>query len=59
MGKFEIFQDQANQYRWRLKAANGEIIAQSQGYTTKSACKNGIESVKVNAPTAPIEEVAD
>ena len=51
--KFEIYLDKANEYRFRLKARNGEIIAVSQGYSGKSACKNGIESVRKNA-SAPV-----
>ena len=54
--KFEMYQDKAGEYRFRLKAKNGEIIATSEGYTTKTACENGIESVKKNAPEAEIEE---
>ena len=48
-GKFEIFKDSAGEFRFRLKAANGEIIATSEGYTSKGGCENGIESVKKNA----------
>lgn len=49
-GKFEIFQSEKNQqFYFRLKATNGQIILQSEGYTTKANCKNGIESVKRNA----------
>ncbi len=50
--KFEIYKDKAGEYRFRLKARNGEIIAVSEGYTTKDSCENGIESVKKNAPDA-------
>ena len=50
MGKFEIYKDQRNEYRFRLKARNGEIILRSEGYTTKSNCENGINSVITNAP---------
>ena len=39
------------------RAANGEIIAISEGYTSKDGCKNGIESVKINAPEAPVEDL--
>ncbi|MDO6818875.1 YegP family protein [Zobellia sp. 1_MG-2023] len=49
MGKFEIKTDNANQFRFNLKAGNGEIILRSEGYTTKSSCKNGIESVRTNS----------
>ena len=54
--KFEIYTDKAGEYRFRLKAKNGEIIATSEGYTTKDNCVNGIESVKKNAPDAPVEK---
>jgi len=52
--KFEIFQDKAGDYRFRLKARNGEIILSSEGYKKKESCLNGVESVKKNAPDAPI-----
>jgi len=54
--KFEIYKDKAGEYRFRLKATNGEIIAVSEGYTTLANCKNGVESVKKNAPDAEIVE---
>ena len=54
--KFELYEDKGGEYRFRLKARNGEIIAISEGYTTKAACENGIESVKKNAPEAEVVE---
>ena len=54
--KFEWFKDKAGKFRFRLLAANGEIIAASEGYSSKEACVNGIESVKKNAPIAKIVE---
>lgn len=54
--KFELFQDKAGRYRFRLKAANGRVIAVSEGYAAKSGCLNGIESVQKNAPGAEIME---
>ena len=54
--KFEMYQDKAGEYRFRLKARNGEIIAVSEGYTAKAGCLNGIESVKKNAGDAEIVE---
>jgi uncharacterized protein len=45
---FEIFQDDAGEYRFRLKAANGEIILASEGYVSKSGAENGVESVKTH-----------
>ncbi len=47
--KFELYQDKSGEYRFRLKAKNGSIIAKSQGYASKTNCKNGIESVRKNA----------
>jgi uncharacterized protein YegP (UPF0339 family) len=55
--KFELFQDAAGKFRFHLKAANGEIIAASQGYTSKAAAQNGIASIKNNAVSAPTEDV--
>ena len=52
--KFEVYQDKAGEYRFRLKARNGEVIAVSEGYEAKASCLNGIESVKKNAPEAEI-----
>lgn len=54
--KFEVYLDKKGAYRFRLKARNGEIIAVSDGYDTKAGCLKGIESVKSNAPDAPIPE---
>ena len=59
MPKFEIYQDTAGKFRFRLKAANGEIIAVGEAYESKDGCKNGIESIKTNAPIAEIVEVAE
>ena len=55
--KFEVYLDKSGEYRFRLKARNGEIIATSEGYKAKASCLNGIESVKKNAPGAPTEEI--
>lgn len=52
--KFEIYTDNAGEFRFRLKAKNGEIIAASEGYKSKASCLNGIESVRKNAPEAEI-----
>ncbi len=53
--KFEIFTDKAGEFRFRLKARNGEIISTSEGYKAMDSCKNGIESVRKNAVNATIE----
>lgn len=54
--KFEMYTDRGGAFRFRLKARNGEITATSEGYTTKSACENGIESVRKNASDAEVVE---
>lgn len=54
--KFELYQDKAGEFRFRLKAVNGQIIAVSEGYKAMSGCKNGVESVRKNAPDAEIVE---
>lgn len=54
--KFEIYADKAGEFRFRLKATNGQVIAVSEGYTTLANCQNGVESVKKNAPDAEIVE---
>jgi uncharacterized protein YegP (UPF0339 family) len=56
--KFEIYEDKGGEYRFRLKATNGQIIAVSEGYTAKASCLNGVESVQKNAPEAEIVEEA-
>ena len=52
--KFEVYTDKAGEFRFRLKARNGEIIATGEGYKAKPSCLNGIESIKKNAPEAPV-----
>ena len=48
-GKFECYKDKAGEFRFRLKAGNGENILSSEGYKSKASCKNGIESVRKNS----------
>ena len=52
--KFEVYTDKAGEFRFRLKARNGEPIAASEGYKSKASCMNGIESVRKNAPDADV-----
>lgn len=52
--KFEMYTDKAGEFRFRLKAKNGEVIATSEGYKSKASCENGIASVKKNAPDAEV-----
>lgn len=56
-GKFELWVDKGGQYRWNLIAGNGQVIATSEGYSSKAAALGGIESVRTNAPDAPVVEV--
>ena len=52
--KFEMYKDKAGEFRFRLKARNGEIIATGEGYKAKAGCLNGIDSIRRNAPDAAI-----
>ena len=52
--KFEVYVDKAGEFRFRLKARNGEIIATGEGYKAKASCLNGIESIRKNAPDAAV-----
>lgn len=54
--KYQVYQDRAGEYRFRLKARNGQIVAVSEGYTTHKACVDGVESVRKNAPDAEVVE---
>lgn len=54
--RFEVFKDKKGEFRFRLRAANGQVIAQGQGYKSKASCLNGIESIKKNAPIAEVVE---
>ncbi|WP_217350562.1 YegP family protein [Azonexus fungiphilus] len=49
-GKFEVYTDKAGEFRFRLKASNGQAILASEGYKTKASCLNGVESIQKNAP---------
>lgn len=53
-GKFELYRDKAGEYRFRLRASNGEVLLQSEGYSSKQAAENGIAAVRNNAPEASI-----
>ena len=54
--KYELYEDKGGEYRWRLKARNGEPIGKSEGYKAKASAKNGIASVGKNAPEAEVVE---
>ena len=54
---FEMYKDAKGEFRWRLKATNGQIIATGgQGYAAKADCKHAIESIQKNAAAATIED---
>ena len=53
--KFEIYTDKSGEYRFRLQATNGQLIAVSEGYVAKASCLNGIESVRKNAADADLK----
>ena len=57
--KFEIYKDSRGEYRFRLKAGNGEIVATGESYKTKSGVKDGIEAVKRAAAAATIDDTTD
>ena len=57
--KFELYNDKAGKYRFRLKAANGEVIAVGEAYESKASAKNGVESVKKNAASAEVVDLTD
>jgi uncharacterized protein len=57
-GKFEVYEDKAGKFRFRLKASNGQIVASGEAYETKAAARKGCESVQKAADGAPIEETA-
>ena len=57
--KFEVYVDKAGEFRFRLKARNGEIIAVGEGYKAKASCLNGIDSIRRNAPDAEIVKLED
>ena len=57
--KFELYKDKGGEFRFRLKAGNGQIVAVGEGYKAKAGCLNGIESIKKNATTEMIEVVPE
>jgi uncharacterized protein len=55
--KFEITKDKAGKFRFHLKAPNGEIIAASQGYETKTSAEKGVGAIKTHAPGATVADL--
>jgi uncharacterized protein len=57
VSKFQLYKDRKGEYRWHLRARNGEIIADSnEGYSSKASCKHGIDLVKQQAANAEVED---
>jgi uncharacterized protein YegP (UPF0339 family) len=57
MAKFELYKSSNGEYRWRLKASNGQVIAPGgEGYSSRAAAQGGIDAVKRVAATAPVED---
>ena len=56
-GKFEVYEDKAGKFRFRLKAGNGEVVAVGEAYETKAAAKNGCEAVQRAADGATVVEI--
>jgi len=57
--KFEVYKDAAGKFRFRLVAPNGQTIAVGEAYESKASCKNGIESIKKNAPLALVVDLTE
>ena len=57
--KFEIYNDKKGEFRYRLKATNGQIIAVGEAYKSKKSCLNGVESVRKNAANGKIVKEED
>lgn len=55
--KFELYTDKAGKWRFRMKAANGEIVLSSEAYENKQSALNGIKVIKKDSPTAMIDEL--
>ncbi|BBK31365.1 hypothetical protein EDC65_0168 [Stella humosa] len=56
MYKFEVYKDKAGEYRFRLKASNGEPMATSEGYKAKASALSAIEAIKKNVPDAKVDD---
>lgn len=58
-GRFEIFRDRKKQFRWRFRAANGEIVCQSEAYTTKAKAIHGIGTMACDLQNWTEDDVID
>ncbi len=55
--KFEVYEDRSGGFRFRLKAANGEVVATGESYTTRAGARGGCDAVKRAAAAATVEDV--
>ena len=58
-GKFEVYEDNAGKFRFRLKAGNGEVVASGQAYSTRKGAHEGAAAVQRAADGAKVEDVED
>jgi len=58
-GEFEIYKDQGGQFRFRLKARNGEVVATGESYPTKAAAKKGVQAVQRAADDAKVVDLTE
>lgn len=58
MAKYELYRSQSGDWRWRLKASNGEVVASGEGYVTKHGARRGIEAHRRAAATLQVRQVA-
>lgn len=57
--KFVVYRDAAGEYRWRLVASNGKVVASGEGYKNKADCLSTIASIQKNSPSATVEDQAE
>lgn len=54
---FELYEDNAGEYRWRLRADNGEIVGDSgEGYASKSGARDAVDSIRSKAESADVDD---
>jgi uncharacterized protein len=58
-GKFEIYKDRGGQFRWRLKAGNGEVVASGESYVSKAGAKHGVQAVQNAAAGAQVVDLTE
>jgi uncharacterized protein YegP (UPF0339 family) len=56
-GTFEIYKDRRGEFRWRLKAGNGEVVASGESYPNKAGARRGVEAVQRAADGAKVEDL--